>query len=197
MSVLSVAVNDDPAADQPYDDYHRRDRYHDDEYGERFYGDDMYSNEHNDYYDTKHYVRITPHVLATPVHAEVPKQYGNTNENEDLLFVAVSYYLDEDEFEELFHYKRFESTDPGQENEVRRGGYVANAIMAYVLGEYGGRWTGQTHLDLSTDYSAPENATLVGSASIVYRLHCDIETIRLYVGYVSGLSIVLARSCNV
>ena len=62
-----------------------------------FYGDDMYSNEHNDYYDTKHDVRTTPHVLATPVHAEVPKQYDNTNENEDLLFVAVSYYLDEDE----------------------------------------------------------------------------------------------------
>ena len=90
---------------------------------------------------------ITPHVLATPVHTEVPKQYGNTNENEDLLFVAVSYYLDEDEFEELFHYKRFESTDPGQENEAPRGGYVAKAIMASVLGDYGGRWTGQTHLD--------------------------------------------------
>ena len=38
--------------------------------------------------------------------------------------------------------------------------------MAYVLGEYGGRWTGQTHLDLSTDDSAPENATLVGSLPI-------------------------------
>ena len=101
----------------------------------------MYSNEHADYYDTKHYVRITPHALATPVHVELPKQYGSTDENEDFLFVAVSCYLGDDEFEELFQYKRFESTDSRQENEVRRGEYVANAIMAYVLGDYGGRWT--------------------------------------------------------
>ena len=100
----------------------------------------MYSNQHHDYYDTKHYVRITPHVLATPVHVELTKQCGNTDENEDLLFVAVSYYLGENEFEELFQYKRFESTDSRRENEVRRGEYVANAIMAYILGDYGGRW---------------------------------------------------------
>ena len=70
----------------------------------------MYSNEHADYYDTKHYVRVTPHALATPVHVELPKQYGNTDENEDFLFVAVSCYLGDDEFEELLQYKRFEST---------------------------------------------------------------------------------------
>ena len=34
-------------------------------------------------------------------------------------------------------------------------------------------------------------------SKIANNRHCDIETIRLYVGYVSGPSIVLARSCNV
>lgn len=156
--------DDDPR--EFYDDHYRN---YDDDY-HRYYGDDMYSNEHNEYYDTKHYVRITPHVLSTPVHAEVPKLYSTKNEMDDLLFVAVSYYLDEDEFEDLFHYKRFEATDTGQENEVRRGTYVSSAIMAYVLGEYGGRWMGQTHLDLSTDFTSPENATLVAEIPI----HADL-----------------------
>ena len=128
-----VAFDDDPAADQPYDDYHRRDRYHDDEYGERFYGDDMYSNEHNDYYDTKHYVPIPPHVIATPVHAEVPKQYGNTNENEDLLFVAVSYYLDEDGVEELV---LAASLEPATHQYTRPAGHpplVAQLARRYTM----------------------------------------------------------------
>ena len=73
----------------------------------------------------------------------------------------------------------------------RRPSWRPSSAITEVAGRDRHNWI------LSTDYSAPENATLVGSASIVYRLHCDIETIRLYVGYVSGPSIVLARSCNV
>lgn len=38
--------------------------------------------------------------------------------------------------------------------------------MVYILGDYGGRWSSQTHLDLSTDHTAPENATIVGEIPI-------------------------------
>jgi hypothetical protein len=73
--------------------------------------------------------------------------------------------LDEDEYEGLTGYKRFTETDRGDETEASRGMYVASAIMAYILGE-SARWMGQTHLDLSTDYSAPENVTVVGTLPI-------------------------------
>lgn len=84
-----------------------------------------YSSEHNEYYDTKHYLRITPHILADPVHAELPKMYSNGNEKEDVLYVAVSYFFDEDEYDGMFRYKRFVAEDLGDENEVKRGYYVA------------------------------------------------------------------------
>jgi hypothetical protein len=35
--------------------------------------------------------------------------------------------------------------------------------MMYIMGEYGGRWSSQMHLDLSTDHTAPENVTIVGN----------------------------------
>lgn len=38
--------------------------------------------------------------------------------------------------------------------------------MVYILGEFGGRWSSQTHLDLSTDHTAPENVTIVGEIPI-------------------------------
>jgi hypothetical protein len=120
---------------------------------------------HEEYYDEKHYIRIPPHILCTPVLAELPKQYGNTNEKDDILFVAVSYFFDEDEYEGHFSYKRFNATDHGDETEVKRGSYVASALMAYILGD-AGRWSGQNHLDLSTDFTAPENATLVAALPI-------------------------------
>lgn len=47
----------------------------------------------------------------------------------------------------------------------QRGSYIASAIMAYTLGT-SSRWSGQTHLDLSTDYTSPENATVVGAIPI-------------------------------
>ena len=124
-----------------------------------------YREKENDYYDEKHYIRIPPHVLCTPVLAELPRTYGDKNEKDDILLVAVSYYFDEDEYEGHRSYKRFKATDTGDETEVKRGQYVASAIMAYNLGEFG-RWGSQTHLDLSTDFSAPENATMVGALSI-------------------------------
>lgn len=142
-----------------YDDYYK---YNDQQHRSR-HGlyDDGYTSHHSDYYDSKHYIRLPPHILTTPVLVEVPKLYGNTDEKEDILLVAVSYYLDEDEYEGFFSYKRFQMTDQGDETEASRGCYVASAIMAYILGD-SSRWTGQTHLDLSTDFTAPENATLVG-----------------------------------
>ena len=85
---------------------------------------------------------------------------------EQLLFVAVSYYLDEDEYEGLFSYKRFENTDRGDETEVQRGMYLANALMVYQFGD-SPRWGRQEHLDLSGDHSAPINTTLVGSIPLM------------------------------
>lgn len=143
--------------------------YEVDDLAYRGYGDDYYgyhqNSAHTEYYDSKHYIRLPPHILTTPILAEVPKMYGNTNDKEDMLLVPISYYLDEDEYEGFFAYKRFQVVDQGDETEVRRGTFVASAIMGYILGE-SGRWTGQTHLDLSTDFSAPENATIVGGLPV-------------------------------
>jgi hypothetical protein len=136
---------------------------YDDEYPryDDYYG--RYDSEHEEYFDEKHYLRLPPHILCTPVLAELPKLYGKDSEKENMLFVAVSYYLDEDEYEGFFSYKRFdEVTDHGDETEVERGMYVANAIMVYQFGD-SPRWGRQEHLDLSTDHTSPVNATLVGS----------------------------------
>lgn len=151
----------------------------DDEYPYGYGADDMYGGPaggyddyygryrsyRDDYYDEKHYVRVNPHILSTPTLAEVPKLYGNTDEVEDMLFVPVSYYLDEDEYEGHFSYKRFENTDAGDETEVKRGMYVASAIMIYQLGN-DPRWGRQEHLDLSTDHSSPQNVTLLGKIPV-------------------------------
>ena len=131
------------------------------------YGDDYYGRYGNrgrpdDYYDGKHYVRVPPHILCTPVAAELPKLYSQKGETETLLFLAVSYYFDEDEYEGFFSYKRFRDRDEGDETEVQRGMYVANAIMVYQYGD-SPRWGRQEHLDMSVDHSAPINTTLVGS----------------------------------
>jgi hypothetical protein len=88
-----------------------------------------YSAHHNEYYDTKHYIRITPHILADPVLVEMPKLYSTTNEKEDVLFVPVSYYFDEDEYDGLFRYKRFKAEDVGDETEVRRGYYLSRSVV--------------------------------------------------------------------
>jgi hypothetical protein len=176
-----------PARDVQYDDYgiddpnpysgehhgkpasndHNID-YHDDyaRYGRGHY-DDYYrfhNSAHQEYYDSKNYIRISPHVLATPTLAELPKLYSNNDEKDEILFVPVSYYLDEDEYEGYFSYQRFSEKDHGDETEVDRGKYVASAILTYILGD-NPRWSSEQHLDLSSDYSAPENATVVGGLS--------------------------------
>jgi len=149
-----------------YDDYRGDDYMMDDpEYGRHQYDgeyDDYYGYDeaHEEYYDTKNYIRIPPHILADPVLVELPKLYGSNNEKEDLLFVPVSYYLDEDEYDGFFSYQRYGVKDSGDETEAKRGSYVGSALMVYLLGT-SNRWSGQEHLDLSTDYSAPENATIV------------------------------------
>ena len=54
----------------------------------------------------------------------------NNHDKEDILLVPVSYYLDEDDYEGFFPYKRFVTSDQGDETETRRGAFVASAIMA-------------------------------------------------------------------
>lgn len=78
-----------------------------------------------------------------------------------MLFLAVSYYFDEDEYEGFFSYKRYGDSDAGDETEVQRGMYVASAIMVYQFGD-SPRWGRQEHLDISGDHTAPINSTLVG-----------------------------------
>ena len=134
----------------------------------------MYSNEQND----STTIPSASHRTSSPL-PSTPS--SNTNENEDLLFVAVSYYLDEDEFEELSHYKRFESTDPGQENEVRRGGYVANAIWRMCAE------------NMFTDH--PRQAAFTWAAERTYAVPFHPSTARISAAQRSkpGTSILFAR----
>jgi hypothetical protein len=115
----------------PHHDDYSRDNHgmYDDFYQGR------YSELHDDYFDDKHYIRLPPHILSTPVLAELPKMYNNNGETENLLFLGVSYYFDEDEYEGFFSYKRFANSDYGDETETERGMYTANAIMIFHLGD--------------------------------------------------------------
>jgi len=171
------AADAGPRGDDEYPSGNGDDEYPD--YGYGGGGDDMYGGPsggyddyygryksyRDDYYDEKHYVRVNPHILSTPTLAEIPKLYGNDDEVEDMLFVPVSYFLDEDEYEGHFSYKRFDNTDAGDETEVKRGMYVASAIMIYQLGN-DPRWGRQEHLDLSSDHSSPQNVTLLGKIPV-------------------------------
>jgi hypothetical protein len=127
--------------------------------------DDYYDSRHhqaqNDYYDEKHYIRLPPHILSTPVLADMKKAYGDNNERDEMIFVAVSYYFDEDEYEGQFSYKRFENADKGDETETNRGKYVASALVAYILDGSSPRFGREEHLDLSGDFTAPHDATMV------------------------------------
>ena len=176
----SESGDDDEAGPSGDEGPHGDDMYMgDDRYPDYGGGDDMYEYDHggyddyygryrsyrDDFYDEKHYVRINPHILATPALAEIPKIYGNEDEVEDILFVPVSYYFDEDEYEGHLSYRRFENTDAGDETEVQRGMYLASAIMLFQLGG-DPRWGRQEHLDLSTDYSAPQNLTLLNKIPV-------------------------------
>ena len=75
----------------------------------------------------------------------------------------MSYYLDEDEFRGSQSYRRFKNKEGGDETETERGQYVANGILFYNTAYK--QWSTQTHLDLSTDWTAPVNTT-VGNAPI-------------------------------
>jgi len=121
---------------------------------------------HNDYYDDKHYIRIPPHVLSSPVLADMKKIYSNDNEREEMIFLAVSYYFDEDEYEGHFSYKRFENIDVGDESEMERGIHVASALIAYVLDETP-RFGREEHLDLSGDPTAPHNYTMLADIPMI------------------------------
>lgn len=145
------------------------DHYYGDDYGYHGGYDDYYGGRyghHDDFYDDKHYIRLPPHVLSTPVLADMKKAYGqDANEREEMLFIAVSYYFDEDEYEGFFSYKRFENTDKGDETETDRGMHVASALVAYVL-DSSPRFGREEHLDLSGDPTAPHNLTLVGAVPL-------------------------------
>ena len=113
----------------PTDDYSNMYNNYDDYYSGR------YTELHDTYFDDENYIRLPPHVLCTPVFAELPKPYTTNGESEKLLFLAVSYYFDEDEYEGLFSYERFEDSDDGDETETKRGMYTANAIMVFHFGQ--------------------------------------------------------------
>jgi hypothetical protein len=106
-------------------------------------------------------------ILCAPVLMELPKLYAPHDfKIEDLVFVAVSCYMDEDEYEGFFSYKRFEKVDVGDKTEVQRGFYISNAPMVYHLEKSPG-WGRKEHLDLSADLTMPQNMTLVGSFRII------------------------------
>jgi hypothetical protein len=130
------------------------------------YYDSRYHNQHNDYYDDKNYIRLPPHVLSTPVLADMKKAYGDNLEREEMIFMAVSYYFDEDEYEGHFSYKRFENSDKGDETEMDRGMHVASALIAFVF-EGTPRFGREEHLDLSGDATAPHNATMMSEIPMI------------------------------
>lgn len=145
--------DDEYDEDDPENDHYKYGGYDD-------YYESRYHNDHNDYYDDKHYIRLPPHVLSTPVLADMKKAYGDNLERDEMLFMAVSYYFDEDEYEGQFSYKRFESTDKGDETEMNRGMHVASALVAFVF-EGTPRFGREEHLDMSGDATAPHNATMM------------------------------------
>jgi len=112
---------------------------HHDDYSRYNYGDyytGRYNEMHEEYFDDKHYIRLPPHILCTPVIVDLPTPYSNNyEETENLLFLAISYYFDEDEYEGFFPYRRFEHRDYGDETESQRGMYIANAIMIFHFGD--------------------------------------------------------------
>eukprot|EP00978_Attheya_sp_CCMP212_P012250 scaffold30465_cov51-Attheya_sp.AAC.2 len=133
--------------------------------------DDMYMNHHgNDYksyYDEEYYFRLPPHLLGTPAFAEVPKNYRSETDaasNDVMLYFPVTYYLDEDEYDGLIRYKRFNNKEGNDHTPEKRGQFVANAMVSYNLS--GKRWVSKIHLDLSSDYSSPQNNEL-GTRPIV------------------------------
>jgi hypothetical protein len=128
-----------------YDDYH----------------DSRYHYKHNDYYDEKHYIRLPPHILASPALADMKKSYSESGEREEMIFIAVSYYFDEDEYEGHFSYKRFENTDRGDETEQARGKFVASALVSFVFDGENPRSSREEHLDLSGDESSPPDVTIL------------------------------------
>lgn len=141
-----------------------------DDHPDRYVGyDDYYYSEHrnarSDYYDEKHYMRLPPHILSSPVLADMKKQYSDSNEREEMIFVAVSYYFDEDEYEGHFSYKRFENTDKGDETEVNRGKYVASALVSYTIDGSNPRFSREEHLDLSGDVTSPRDAVMLSEIS--------------------------------
>lgn len=151
------------------EDYHYGGAYDGDDHYRNMYDDyysSKYQSEHNDYYDDKHYIRLPPHVLSSPTLADLKKMYSENNEREEMLFFAVSYYFDEDEYEGHFSYKRFENTDAGGENETSRGMYVASALMAYVL-DGSPRFGREEHLDLSGDATAPHDVRMVTEIPLI------------------------------
>ena len=158
--------DDNDAAEPPYAD-HTDDEYsghegdHEHYSGYDDYYDSRYHQEHNDYYDDKHYIRLPPHILSSPVLADMKKAYGDSPEREEMIFVAVSYYFDEDEYEGHFSYKRFENTDKGDETEMDRGKHVASALVAYIIDSGSARFGREEHLDLSGDVTAPPDKTFM------------------------------------
>jgi hypothetical protein len=162
---------DDDYSSGVYDETPEESHQGDDENAYRYggyddYYDSRYRNYHNDYYDDKHYIRIPPHILGSPVLADMKKAYSdNDMEREEMIFLAVSYYFDEDEYEGHFSYKRFENVDKGDETEIERGMHVASAIVAYIV-DATPRFGREEHLDLSGDPTAPFNATLIAEIPV-------------------------------
>jgi len=147
-------------------------RYEGDDYydGGHYYGDDYYGHgrDYDDYYEDKNYIRLPPHVMSDPVLVELPKAYSNDKtEKEEMLFMAVSYFLDEDEYQGFFSYKRFDNTDSGDEDEFKRGMHVASAILVYIMDGDTARFGREEHLDLSGDWTAPQNSSLVAQVPVL------------------------------
>ncbi|XP_059667914.1 protein DEFECTIVE IN EXINE FORMATION 1 isoform X2 [Cornus florida] len=140
--------NDELADEYNYD--------YDDYVDESMWGDEGWSETQHE--KLEDYVNIDSHILATPVIADID------NDGVSEMVVAVSYFFDNEYYDNQEHLKELGGIDIGK--------YVAGAIVVFNLDTKQVKWTSQ--LDLSTDtgkfrayiYSSPTVVDLDGDGNL-------------------------------
>ena len=139
-------------------DYEHYYLYDDDmfkEFGEGL-SEDVKARRH--FYDDDQYMHVPPHVTSTPAYFESIRDSTSTFEKavyDEYLAIAVSYYFDEDEYSGFGNRdERFINRAGGDESEAKRGQFVSSGLVIIDL-KNPNVVVKSTHLDLSTDSTAP------------------------------------------
>ncbi|KAJ7950191.1 Protein DEFECTIVE IN EXINE FORMATION 1 [Quillaja saponaria] len=148
-SSFEIFRDSDELADEYSYDY-------DDYVDESMWGDEEWTEEKHE--KLEDYVNIDSHILCTPVIADID------NDGVSEMVVAVSYFFDNEYYDNQEHKKELGNIDIGK--------YVAGAIVVFNLDTKQVKWT--TPLDLSTDtgnfrayiYSSPTVIDLDGDGNL-------------------------------